>query len=91
MIIADVQIPAQPTPALSTVAPKKPQTPGEEQIKAKTHGEASHKQFTTSEYSNLVNIAHVVKLPAQTKANQFVMLIIVIGPIKPLLSSFFFF
>lgn len=78
MIIADVQTPAQPTPALSTVVPKKPQSPGEEQIRTKTHGEASHKQFTTSEYSNLVNIAHVVKLPIQIKANQFVTLLLLL-------------
>lgn len=80
MIIADVQTPAQPTPVLSTVVPKKPQTPGEEQIRTKTHREASHKQFTTSEYSNLVNIAHVVKLPIQTKANQFVTLLLLLVP-----------
>uniref|UniRef100_H3CZF2 ATPase family AAA domain-containing protein 2 n=1 Tax=Tetraodon nigroviridis TaxID=99883 RepID=H3CZF2_TETNG len=36
----DVQTPAQPTPALTIVAPKKPQTPGEEQIKTKTPRES---------------------------------------------------
>lgn len=55
MIIADIQTPVQLTPAVTTVAPKKPQTPGEEQIRIKTQGEVLHKQYTTSEYSNLVN------------------------------------
>lgn len=89
VIIADVQTPAQPTPALSTVVPKKPQTPGEEQIKAKTPREASHKQFTTSEYSNLVNIGRVVKLPAQTRANQFVTLLLLLAPSNLCFLSFF--
>lgn len=55
MIIADIQTPVQLTPAVTTVAPKKPQTPAEEQIRIKTQGEVLHKQYTTSEYSNLVN------------------------------------
>lgn len=92
VIIADVQTPAQPTPALSTVVPPKPQPPGrEEQIRTKAHREASHKPFTTSEYSNLVSIAHVDNLPAQTKGKPICHLIIVIGPIpiKPLKKAFF--
>lgn len=81
VIIADVQTPAQPTPALSTVVPPKPQPPGgEEPIRTKAHREASHKPFTTSEYSNLVNIAHVDNLPAQTKASQFVSLLLLLVP-----------
>lgn len=80
VIIADVQTPAQPTPALNTVVPQKPPTPGAEQIRTKAHREASHKPFTTSEYSNLVNIAHVDNLPAQTEASQFITLLLLLVP-----------
>ncbi|XP_011610211.1 ATPase family AAA domain-containing protein 2B isoform X1 [Takifugu rubripes] len=44
----DIQTPVQLTPALTTVAPKKPQTPGEEQIRIKTQGEVLHRQYTTN-------------------------------------------
>lgn len=66
MIIADIQTPTQLMPALSTVAPKKPHAPGEEQIRTKSQGETLHKQYNTSEYSNPVKL--LVEPPAQTKA-----------------------
>lgn len=86
MIIADVQIPAQPAPALTTVAPKKPQTPGEEQIKPKSPREASHKLFTTSEH---LKPSERRSCSSNTCSNEPgpVCYLIVIGPIKPLLSS----
>lgn len=52
VVTADPQMPAQLTLAPSAVAIKKPHTAGEEQTRTRTQGEAPHKQYNISEYSN---------------------------------------
>ncbi|XP_047429166.1 ATPase family AAA domain-containing protein 2B [Mugil cephalus] len=44
----DLQTPAQPTAALGAVAVRKHHTPGEEQARSSTHGEATEKLCTTN-------------------------------------------
>lgn len=52
VVTADLQTPAQLTPAVGAVATRKHHTAGEEQARSSTQGEATYKQCTTSEYSN---------------------------------------